>query len=555
MADNWQLKAVISANSDGMIKALKGVNAAAKTTRKYLSDVGSSAANLAGHVGVPLALISGAMAGLSVAGLTQAVMGFARLGDEVHKSAQRIGVSTDEYQRIAYAAGQSGVSVEELGASMGRLNKSIAEAAGGKNKNLASLLKHAGISMRSANGELRAGTELLPEIAELFARNGNAATQARMGNAIFGKSWQALAPLLQGGKAGIDELNERYKMLGTSMDENALVAGEKFGDQLDDLKQVTASYGHTIGAKLLPVLSPLVEQMIKWAVANRALLTTKVSAFLADMTTSLSRVDWSGVIKGVGDFATGLKDLVQWVGGAKNALIGLVVVMNLQTVVAFGSLIAATWRLGWAFSVFAIKSVPKLLMALGFVPAPAVVAAVALDGVAVSTTAANTAALGFVGTLTKMLGIVTPLALALAPLAAMWGVTKWAEDTSHDKERVKGIQDNVAKPATSMLSWFGVDKEADYDRRRAQNREGLTSPYGAGPDPAFNNLAPKPAWAASQARPSLISPPAQGRVEGQVNINISGLPPGSRVEKVAGAGNMPINLNAGYRSDALGLSY
>ena len=539
MADNWQLKAVISANSEGMIKALKGVNAAAKTTRKYLSDVGSSATNLAGHVGVPLALISGAMAGLSVAGLTQAVMGFARLGDEVHKSAQRIGVSTDEYQRIAYAAGQSGVSVEELGASMGRLNKGIAEAAGGENKNLASLFKHAGISMRGVNGELRAGSELLPEIAELFARNGNAATQARMGTAIFGKSWQALAPLLQGGKAGIDELNERFKMLGTSMDENALVAGEKFGDQLDDLKQVTASYGHTIGAKLLPVLSPLIEQMIKWSVANRALLTTKVSAFLADMTLSLSKVDWSGVISGAGDFVRGVKDLVKWVGGAKNALIGLVLYMNLQTIMAFASLIAAVWRLGAAFTLFAIKNIPKLLLGLGLIPAPAVAAAVAIDGVAVSTAAANTAALGFMGTLAKMLAIAAPLAAALAPLAAMWGVTKWAEDTSHDKERVQGLQDNfVTRPVNGLLSWFGIDKEAEYARRRAQNREGLTSPYRAGPEPTFNNLMPKPAW-------------ASGRIE----VSFKDAPPGMRVETLTTGGGVPIDTNVGYRSLATGMPF
>ena len=46
MSDTWQLKAVLSANSAGMIKALTEAGKVAKTTRKYLLDVGSAAVPL-----------------------------------------------------------------------------------------------------------------------------------------------------------------------------------------------------------------------------------------------------------------------------------------------------------------------------------------------------------------------------------------------------------------------------------------------------------------------------------------------------------------------------
>ncbi len=54
-------------------------------------------------------------------------------------------------------------------------------------------------------------------------------------------------------------------------------------------------------------------------------------------------------------------------------------------------------------------------------------------------------------------------------------------------------------------------------------------------------------------RSSLLPPASSAaKVEGQVNIKIDGLPPGSRVENVSG-GTMPLNIDAGYSANALGM--
>ena len=48
MSDRFELKAILSANAESMIGALKSVEAPAKAARKYLTDIGKSAAGLAG---------------------------------------------------------------------------------------------------------------------------------------------------------------------------------------------------------------------------------------------------------------------------------------------------------------------------------------------------------------------------------------------------------------------------------------------------------------------------------------------------------------------------
>lgn len=500
MAENWQLKAVLSANAEGMLKTLAAVNKATKSTRKHLADVGSGSVKLAQSLALPVGLLGGLAAGFSLAGVVSAAKNFALLGDEVAKGSQRIGVSIADYQQLNYVAGQSGVSAEELGSSMGRLNKGIAQAAAGKNKDLASLFAKAGISMRDANGQLRSGADLLPEVADLFARNGNAATQARMGNAIYGKSWQALAPLLQGGSEGIKQLQERYKQLGLEVDSSAIKAGEAFGDQLDDLHQVTRSYGNTIMTKLLPAMAPLLEKTIQWAVANREVITTRITEFITEFSNSMAKIDWAAVVDGIGGFFNGLKSLVDWLGGARNALIALVFFMNIQTIAAFVGLIGHVFKLGLSLWGLAFTQIPAAIKGMG-----------GLEG------ALYKASFGA----GKLLGIMGQIGLVAGAGWAGWKVGEL-------------LNEYVINPAAQLVTG---DKNATLG----------TALYDAfNPDPMAQMNAP--------TKPSLVGSPSKGRVDGQVNIKIDGLPPGSRVDQL-GTGTMPINLDAGYRSLATGMPY
>lgn len=534
MADNWQLKAVISANAEGMLKALKSVNEMSKGTRKYLADVANQAGKLSGKIGLPFAALSGLVTGFGLAKIKDAVQGFGEMGEAIYHGSLRAGMSVEQYQRMKYVADQAGIGVESLEMAMGKLNLNMGKASNGKNKDLAALMKQLGIQTRDANGHIREGIDLLPELADGFKRNKDSGMVNSMGMAVFGKQYQAMLPMLMEGSEGIAESLDRMKRLKGVMSEGDIKGAVEFGKTMKDMDIVLKGFSNTIAKALVPVLQPMIKDLVAWFAANKQLIAADVSKMAKDLAKYLKTVDFKAILQGASDLLKGFGSLVEMVGGAKNALIGLVVFMNLQTIMAFGGLLKSVALLGKEFFLFAVKNIPKLLLGFGLIPAPAVVAAGALDGVAVSATAANTASLGFVGTLGKMLSLAAPLAAALAPLAAMWGVTKWAEDTSHDKERVQGIQENIAKPATSMLSWFGIDKEAEYAARREKNREGLTGPV------------PTPTGA------PLVGQRPTGRVDGQVTIKFDGMPQGARVDQL-GSGNMPINLDLGYRSFATGM--
>lgn len=515
MADNWQLKAILSA-VDKMSPVLKNVSQAARNTRKYLGDVGSSSMKLAGQIGVPLGLLSGAAGALSVAGLQKIVTGFADATGSIADKSKGLTMTTAEYQRMGFIAKMSGMDVAEMGDSIGRLNKNIAMAAAGKNAELAGLLKRAGISMRDTNGQLRSGMDLLPEVADLFKRNGNAAVQARMGNAIYGKSWQTMAPALSGGGEEIKRLTDRYHELGVEIEGGAIEAGETFGDQMDEARMVASSYGNIIASKLLPVLSPLLEKTIKWALANRELIATNVARFLSEMVESLSKVDWSGMIKGIGDIVAGVKSFIDFMGGAKNALIALVVVMNAQAIVAAVGLGMSLFRLGMHITGLAGK-------ALGTV-APLQVMTTGMKGAELRAASLSNA----MGRLGAAGGLLT---------AAMggWQIGGMLNEYVIDPLARLASGDKDATLGTALHDFFNEDPMAKMAAQDGARRQMVAPQTQDG------------------ARRPLVGAQSRGRVDGSIRIDVNGLPPGSRVEQVAAGGDMPIDLNAGFSSAALGM--
>lgn len=113
------------------------------------------------------------------------------------------------------------------------------------------------------------------------------------------------------------------------------------------------------------------------------------------------------------------------------------------------------------------------------------------------------------------------IAAAAAPLAVMWGVKNWAEDQSNDQGRVSGIQ--------GFASMLPFNRDSAIEAIRQRNRADL----GGEPTP-------------------LVGQAGRVKADGKIDININGLPQGTRVDQKP-AGDIPLNVNAGYRSDALGM--
>jgi phage-related minor tail protein len=295
--------------------------------------------------------VGGSMAALAgiagFGGLVYEIQNYVSSTDDLAKSAQRIGTTVEELQKLRHVATLSGVSVETMDSALLQFNKRLAEAATGKGKDLAALLQKAGISMKDATGRTRSAAEILPQLASAFAATKDQGTRTRIALAAFGKAGQELIPVLAGGGKEMKAMMAEMVSLGLITTEQAKEA-EALNDAQDRMNKSVRGVSNAIMGSLVPAITPLVEQFTEWVKVNRAWISMGVTKFVKDFGNALANVPWDEVIEGAKEMGAAFKYLFDAVGGVKAvlpafaALMGGIVLSSIWPVVsALGALSVA----------------------------------------------------------------------------------------------------------------------------------------------------------------------------------------------------------------------
>lgn len=210
------------------------------------------------------AALAGAMVVGAAIDLTKRSLEYASSLGEV---ALQLGVTTKALQEYRYAATQTGIEQGEMDKSLARLSRTIGEAAGGS-KEAAALFTRMGISIRDADGRVRDAGDILPEIGAAYVKLGSSAEKAALAYAVFGKSGQKLAPLLEEGARGINNLRDAAKELGLVLSEKEIADADETADKIAKLKQVLEAKISNAVAANAAAIGDLVDQLI--ALVNAA---------------------------------------------------------------------------------------------------------------------------------------------------------------------------------------------------------------------------------------------------------------------------------------------
>ena len=191
-------------------------------------------------VGTEVDRLHTTMAGLGVlaggALLVEGVRRSAEYADQMGKTAQKIGATTEEFSALAYAASLADVSNETLATGLKKLSTEI--LSGGDK------LAQLGIKTTDANGKLRATSDIVADVAEVFSRMDDGAKKTAIAVDIFGKSGSDLIPLLNTGRDGIKDAADEAQRFGLIVSKEAAAAAEQFNDNLTRLK--ASAQGATI---------------------------------------------------------------------------------------------------------------------------------------------------------------------------------------------------------------------------------------------------------------------------------------------------------------------
>lgn len=480
-----------------MNKSLNGL-------KKSMGGIGSAGASLARGVAVPLAALGGG----AMAGAIGSVKKFLDYSGKLQDASERLGVSSEKLQEWGYVAQKSGVDSETLYGSMEKLNKSMFAAAGGKGA-AADLFKKLGINVKDSNGHLKTSADIMPQLADAFAKNENATLRTAMATTLMGKSGGAMVGVLSQGSAAIAKQAQEARALGGVLSDKQIAAGDAFSDE-KWLKLTTQMNGLalTLGSALLPVLEPIVTKFSKWLEGNHTEILKNMNSAITAVGGALESIDWVAVGTGITDLWHGAEKFISVMGGWQNAAIGIIALTNAST-------IAGIVTLGKEFATLGFH-------ALG-----------ALDNIAKMATTdwgpfsegmknANSAGGKLAGTLGR-----------LGMLAAAGAAGYEIGDKLINPMLNKGIEKMTGSKDATLGTWL-------YDK--INPNEGAM-------------IRGTPAPLQRSGAPALLAANGGQKLQGSADINIKldGLPQGSRVDmgnkQIPGIG---LNLDAGYRSMALG---
>ena len=204
----------------------------------------------------PLAKISAAAAaaGAAVFAFTK---GAADMVDELGNLSQKVGVSIQALSGLKYAADLNNVSLDQLGQGLKQLSKFMVEN------------KVEGVSTE----------EQLLRIADEFAGAADDANKTAVAMKYFGKSGADLIPLLNQGRAGIEELRKEAARLGVVFDEEAAKKANEFNNNLTRLKAAAQGLQVELAGPLVDALNAAAKAMLAAQKAGDGFFATMIQGF------------------------------------------------------------------------------------------------------------------------------------------------------------------------------------------------------------------------------------------------------------------------------------
>ena len=176
-----------------------------------------------------------ALAGVaSVGALAQQTKEALEFADAIAKTADKVGVTTNELQELRFAASQSGIETRTLDMALQRFARRMGEAAQGTGE-LLKTTQELGIEFQDETGRYYTTTELLVQYADAMGKAETQQEKLRLAFKAFDSEGAALVNLLGEGSEELQAFREQAVEMGLVIDGQLVRQAEVITDKFDIL--------------------------------------------------------------------------------------------------------------------------------------------------------------------------------------------------------------------------------------------------------------------------------------------------------------------------------
>jgi len=255
-----------------------------------------------------LGIFTGAVVAAAEAG-RRFVVGGINAGDALEEEAQALGLTTQRYQELRFAAGEAGVKQTTFASALRRLSQQLAE---GKQLDTFTAKIY---TVGEGTDEL---SNALLRLADQFSRMPDGPAKTTKAIEIFGRTaGPQLLPFLNQGRAGIEALLAKARELGLFLSKDQIKASADAARAFDLLAFRATNLRNQIGAVFAPLAGETATRLSRYLAANSEALqkfandlVTKVTPYVEaffDLLVGKETTTPEGVrLKKI---STGIKDL------------------------------------------------------------------------------------------------------------------------------------------------------------------------------------------------------------------------------------------------------
>ena len=206
----------------------------------------------------------------------------------------RLGMTTDDVQRLGYAADVSGASSQVMATGLQRMAMGLEQARTKGTGPFVRGIRDLGLSM--SDPILKSGTlmQVTNRVADGFKNAGPKANVAGAQLALLGRRGSELAPVFKLGADGIKKLGDEFAEIGGVATPEAIEAFEDLEHAQKKLHATWKAITETAVSALVPAVKEIVDGIQKWVTENRKLIALRLEELFDALVFVLRQVIWVG---------------------------------------------------------------------------------------------------------------------------------------------------------------------------------------------------------------------------------------------------------------------
>lgn len=249
------LQREIISTENEMNKLEKATKDFGSVSAQQVAAVGKQMEELGGKVeaaGQKMAGISAAAAGVETA-LVGIGLKAITTADDLNTLAAQTGFSTEEIQKMKYAADLVDVPFETISGALSKIKKNMTGQP--------ELWNDLHISVTNADGSMRNATDVFYEALSALSQIQNETERDQVAMQLFGKSADQLAGIIDDGGASLRAYGEEAKRMGLILSDEVLGSMNETNNQIDKAKAQLQAALLQLGSVIAQVLAPIIEKI------------------------------------------------------------------------------------------------------------------------------------------------------------------------------------------------------------------------------------------------------------------------------------------------------